>query len=83
MSLKAFFRGFRKSRRRQAITHEVMELMAKTGCFSGPWRRRGVFRDHARRFLERYADGNLRARGELAAMTVGELRTMARVSELW
>ena len=83
MKISEFFRGFRKSRRRPAITREVMELMAKTGCFSGLWKSRGVFREHARRFLERYADGNLCARGELVAMTVGELRTMARVSELW
>ena len=79
MKIRELFRGFRKLRRRPVITREVMELMAKTGCFSGPWKRRGTFRDHARRFLERYAD----ARGELVAMTVGELRTMARVSELW
>lgn len=83
MKIREFFRGFRKSRRRPAITREVMELMAKTGCFSGPWTRRASFRDHARRFLEQYADGNLRARGEIAAMTVGELRTMAVISELW
>ena len=83
MKIREFFRGFRKLRRRPVITREVMELMAKTGCFSGPWKRRGTFRDHARRFLERYADGNLRARGELVAMTVGDLRVMARVSELW
>lgn len=83
MKIREFFRGFCKSRRRPAITREVMELMAKTGCFSGPWTRRVSFRDHARRFLERYADGNLRARGEIAAMTVGELRTMAAISELW
>jgi len=83
MGLKAFFKRFRTSDKSLVITREVMEVMAKTGCFSGPWKRRGTFRDHARRFLERYADGNLRARGELVAMTVGELRVMARVSELW
>lgn len=83
MGLKAFFKRFGASDKSLAITREVMELMAKTGCFSGPWKRRGVFRDHARRFLERYADGNLRTREKLVAMTVGELRTMARVSELW
>ena len=82
MKVREFF-GFRNPRRRPAITREVMELMAKTGCFSGPWTRRASFRDHARRFLERYADGNLRARGEIAAMTIGELRTMAVISELW
>lgn len=83
MGLKAFFKRFRTSDKSLVITREVMEVMAKTGCFSGPWRRRGAFRDHARSFLERYADGNLRAKGEVPAMTVRELRVMARVTELW